>query len=73
MLLDLGLQVCGVPVALVGGGLELLQDPGLELVGIAAEVLVAPGVLELLALGLGGLLEVDVPGGERGRIFSNKS
>ena len=48
VLLDLGLQVGWVLVVLIAGSLQLLVDPGVELVGISAEVLVPPRVLELL-------------------------
>jgi len=60
MLLDLGLEVGGIFVVLVGRGLELLVDPGLELVGIASEVLEPPRLLQLLPLDLRGLLELDI-------------
>ena len=60
MFLDLGLQVGGVFVALIGGRLQLLVDPSLQLVRIPAEVLEAPGILQLLSLDAGGLLEVQV-------------
>lgn len=60
MLLDLSLKVGGIFVALVRGGLKLLVDPGLELVGIAPEVLEPPRLLQLLPLDLGGFLELDI-------------
>ena len=49
VLLDLGLQVGWILVVLIAGGLQLLVDPGVELVGISAEVLVSTRVLELLS------------------------
>ena len=48
VLLDLGLQVGGILVVLIAGGLQLLVDPGVQLVGISAEILVAPRILKLL-------------------------
>ena len=49
VLLDLGLQVGWILVVLIAGGLQLLVDPGVELVGISTEVLVPTRVLELLS------------------------
>ena len=60
MLLDLCLEVGRVFVALVGRGLELLVDPGLEFVGIATEVLEPARLLQLLPLDLRGFLELDI-------------
>jgi hypothetical protein len=61
------LEVGGIPVALIGGGLELLVDPGLELVGVALEVHEAAGVLQAAAALLRRLLEQAVPrNGSRG-------
>ena len=48
VLLDLGLQVGGILVVLIAGGLQLLVDPGVQLVGISAEILVSPRILKLL-------------------------
>lgn len=60
MLLDLCLQVCRIFVALVRCSLELFIDPGLELVGIAPEVLKASRLFKLLPLDLSGFLELDI-------------
>jgi hypothetical protein len=60
MLLNLSLEVGGIFVALVGGGLKLFVDPGFEFVGIAAEVLEAAGLLQLLPLDLRGFLELTI-------------
>lgn len=60
MLLDLGLQIGGILVALVRRGLELFVDPGLEFVSVAPEVLKAARLFQLLPLDLGGLLELDI-------------
>lgn len=60
VLLDLRLQVDRVLVVLVGRRLQLLQDPRLELVAIALEVLEAPGVLQQAALLVRLLLELVV-------------
>lgn len=52
------LQVGGIFVTLIAGGLQLLLNPGLELVGVALEVLEASGIFQLLTLGARLLLEV---------------
>lgn len=54
------LQIGRVLVALVGGGLEFLQDPALQLVGIALEVLVSARVLQSFSAGVACFLEVPV-------------
>lgn len=52
------LQVGRIFVALITGGLQLLLDPRLELIGVTLEVLETSRVFQLLALRTGFLLEV---------------
>lgn len=52
------LKVGGIFVALIAGSLQLLLDPGLELVGVTLEVLEPSGIFQLLALGARLLLEI---------------
>ena len=60
VLLDLGLQVGWILVALVGGRLELLHNPTLQLVCVALEVHVAARVLQTRSSRMRCLLEVLV-------------
>ena len=60
VLLNLSLEVGGIFVALVRGGLKLFVDPGFEFVGVATEVLEATGLLQLLPLDLRGFLELAI-------------